>query len=307
MASSAPVSSLRRILEQRASDLSTELESLFIDSCDRARRELSDQLNQASRRMGQASDAGQVSLALLDATAQFAGGAAVFRMEGDAARAERIRGVSPGLEEEFHDLEIPLASAPALKTAVETHEPVVAAVTNGELSAGLAGLVGQSPEGRVSIFPVLVRNRAAAVLCAWGTVTGPALELLTQIAGSAWSVLPEPRPELVRIAGNTQAPGCAWEGLSPEEQRAHLRAQRFARVQVAEIRLAEPEAVQAGRGRSDLYEALKGRIDAAREKFRELFFASCPSMVDYLHLEIVRTLAHDDSELLGKDYPGPIV
>jgi len=30
-------------------------------------------------------------------------------------------------------------------------------------------------------------------------------------------------------------------------------------------------------------------------------------MVDYLHLELLRTLANDDSDLLGKDYPGPLV
>jgi hypothetical protein len=30
-------------------------------------------------------------------------------------------------------------------------------------------------------------------------------------------------------------------------------------------------------------------------------------MVDYLHLELVRTLANDDPELLGENYPGVIV
>jgi hypothetical protein len=30
-------------------------------------------------------------------------------------------------------------------------------------------------------------------------------------------------------------------------------------------------------------------------------------MVDYLHLEIVRSLAHDDDRLLGSSYPGPMV
>jgi hypothetical protein len=92
-----------------------------------------------------------------------------------------------------------------------------------------------------------------------------------------------------------------------EEQRVHLRAQRFARVEAAAMRLQEGTAVQAGRLRRNLYEALRGRIDAARELFRKDFFANCPSMVDYLHLELVHTLANDDAELLGKDYPGPMV
>ena len=102
--------------------------------------------------------------------------------------------------------------------------------------------------------------------------------------------------------------GCAaWESLPPDEQRIHLRAQRFARVQVAELRLYEADGVQAGRTSRDLYEALRDRIDAARESFRGRFFSSCSSMIDYLHLELLRTLANDDQNLLGPDYPGPLV
>jgi glutathione S-transferase len=99
----------------------------------------------------------------------------------------------------------------------------------------------------------------------------------------------------------------AWERLSAAEQEIHLRAQRYARVHVAEMRLYEPEAVQSGRTKRDLYGALRKRIDAGREEFRSRFFVGCPSMVDYFHLELVRTLANDDAELLGKEYPGAMV
>jgi hypothetical protein len=30
-------------------------------------------------------------------------------------------------------------------------------------------------------------------------------------------------------------------------------------------------------------------------------------MVDYLHLELTRTLANEDPDLLGSTYPGPLV
>jgi hypothetical protein len=73
------------------------------------------------------------------------------------------------------------------------------------------------------------------------------------------------------------------------------------------MRLRDSQAVQTGRARRDLYGALRSSIDSARAGFRESFFAECPSMVDYLHLELVRTLANDDADLLGKDYPGPLV
>jgi hypothetical protein len=73
------------------------------------------------------------------------------------------------------------------------------------------------------------------------------------------------------------------------------------------MRLQDAQAVQSGRTKRDLYGALRQRIDDTRTAFHDQYFTTCPSMVDYLHLELVRTLAHDDADLLGKDYPGPLV
>ena len=83
-----------------------------------------------------------------------------------------------------------------------------------------------------------------------------------------------------------------------------LRAQRFARVKVAEIQLYEAAAVQSGRAARNLYQALQPQIDAARTAFRERFLTAGQPVADYLHTELVRTLANEDAELLGPDYPG---
>jgi hypothetical protein len=140
--------------------------------------------------------------------------------------------------------------------------------------------------------------------------------LLAQVAAGVWSELDRPAPApLVQIVpaaasaaeATDQKQGGKWENLSPEEQQVHLRAQRYARVQAAEMRLFDPDTVTTGRSNRNLYELLRDPIDRARETFRQRFFANCPTMVDYLHLEIVRTLANDDPEALGKDYPGPMV
>jgi len=88
----------------------------------------------------------------------------------------------------------------------------------------------------------------------------------------------------------SSSPAAAWDRF-PDEQRIHLRAQRFARVEVARMRLFQSDAVLAGRAGRNLYDALRNSIDAARETFRQSFFAPCSSMVDYLHLELVQTLA----------------
>jgi hypothetical protein len=90
-------------------------------------------------------------------------------------------------------------------------------------------------------------------------------------------------------------------------EEKHLRAQRFARVRVAEIQLYHAAAMKSGRASRDVYAALKAQMDAAREAYRENFLTPMNGTADYLHTEFVRTLANDDAALLGPEYPGPLV
>jgi hypothetical protein len=214
-------------------------------------------------------------------------------------------------------LEIPIASAAALASAIESRDPVTALTAPGEVSAELIKLFDHPATGRVFLYPLVVRERVPALIYAWGSVQGSAIELLGQVAAAVWSVIleavPSPLVGILPAASSAATPApveaaaASWDSLPAEEQQIHLRAQRFARVQVAEMRLFEADAVQNGRARRSLYEALRKSIDAAREIFRKTFFASCASMVDYLDLELTRTLANDDPDLLGKTYPGPLV
>jgi hypothetical protein len=86
-----------------------------------------------------------------------------------------------------------------------------------------------------------------------------------------------------------------------------LRAQRFARVRVAEIQLYHAAAMKHGRGERDVYGSLKAQMDAARDAYRENFLTPANGTADYLHQEFIRTLANDDAALLGPNYPGPLV
>jgi hypothetical protein len=331
MAPSAPTSPLREILEGRLSQILVELEGLFdarlatqvtmeveqrlatavanvsVHVRERARSEFAEELNQAARRIRQATDVDELIATLLDTTGAYATGIALFRVSKSIAKGERIRGVPDQQAEEFRGLEIPLASAAALGEAVQSGEPVASVTSTAEVSAALARIAGHSEDGRAFVYPLVARERVPALVYAWGTVQGVVLEMLTQFAAAVWAGIPAP----VEPVSLTASPGSAptpWEKLAASEQQLHLRAQRFARVQVAEMRLFETDAVQTGRARRDLYGALRVRIDGARDSFRKSFFiSSCPSMVDYLHLELVRTLANDDPEVLGKDYPGPLV
>ena len=288
----------RQLLEQRLPEISTELEVLFEGARDDARREQAEQLNQAVRRLRIAPDAGELCATLADAAARLANGAILFRVSDGTASSDRI--------------DVPLSDAPALAAAAESQDPLIAAATPGEVSAPLVELLAHTPDTRVSIFPVLAGERAAALVYCWGTVQVAALELLAQVASAVWSAIPVPPPQLVTIAMAPDAAPvkpkpAAWQDLMADEQQIHLRAQRFARVQAAELRLYHADVVQVGRTRRNLYEALRQPIDDARQSFRTQFFTDCPSMVDYLHLEITRTLANDDPDLLGSTYPGPLV
>ncbi len=86
-----------------------------------------------------------------------------------------------------------------------------------------------------------------------------------------------------------------------------LRAQRFARVRVAEIQLYHAAAMKNGRIARDVYSALKAQMDMARDAYRENFLTPANGTADYLHAEFIRTLANDDAALLGPNYPGPLV
>ena len=69
--------------------------------------------------------------------------------------------------------------------------------------------------------------------------------------------------------------------------------------------LVQTDAVDAGRSQGNLYSRLQSQIDAARESYRKEFASG--DIPDYLHLEIVKTLANNDATTLGSDYPGSLV
>jgi hypothetical protein len=322
MATSAPTP-LRKLLEERLRLLIVDTEHLFAETRERAGRDMADELNQAVRRIRQSFDLEDLGATLLEATEAFCPSAALFGVSGGTATGERIRGVTETVARQFDSLSIPLSSATALAGAIASRDPVATATTSKEVSGALVELLGHSPAGRAWLFPVMVGDRVPVLLYAWGAVQGPAIELLTQVASSVWAALMEPAapsppaaaPATAALIAIAPRPAAApplpkadlsWDRLPPEEQRLHLRAQRFARVQVSEMRLFRPDAVQSGRAARNVYRALRAEIDAARVTFRASYFVPCPGMPDYLHLELVRTLAHDNPELLGGDYPGPI-
>jgi hypothetical protein len=294
--------------------LDSELEEASARGGREASRRLAERLNQAARRLRQANDAGEWMRVLLDASLQFCDRALLFRVAGDSIKLERAARDASATMSGLGA--IPLQAVPAFRNVIESRDTVIALCSAEEVSPALAGTLAP-PDGKLALFPVTIRGKVAAILCAVGggdAADFNALELVAALAASALEARP-PSPDgtpggFVLISGAPR-PGAfqlpPWPRLSREDQDFHLKAQRFARVRVAELRLYHSQSVKDGRAAGDLYARLKHEIDSGREAFRTQFMDVGPSMVDYFHLELVRTLANDDETLLGSDYPGPLV
>jgi len=302
-----------------------EAEGQRVLACDRARRSQAEGLNQSLRRLRQVNGEEHILQALSESCAPYADRLVVLVFENNQARAATGHGLDAG--ELFFDI----VSAPAVVAAIDSRDPVVALATEAELSANFAqklrGPDGDRSDRHAYLFPLLARHSVVAMLVASGStplISAP-IELLCEAAGMRLeTLLPSPGRsreadgkaialELVQLTPPAGADSTGaverltWDSLNPEDQKLHLRAQRMARVRVAEMRLYNEADLRSGVASGDIYAALQPVIDTARNEFLHEFLAKSPTMVDYLHLEVLSSLAHDDDRLLGHNYPGPMV
>ncbi len=86
---------------------------------------------------------------------------------------------------------------------------------------------------------------------------------------------------------------------SPEEERKHEEARRFARLLVSEIRLYNEQPVQAGKIARDIYQRLKDDIDRSREMYEQRVSLDVRANSNYFFDELVRILADGEPDALG--------
>ena len=291
-----------------------------------ARLQWSNQFSQIARRLDQAEDMAAWTAALLDGALAIAPHAFLFSLLSGEIVFEGARAPEGEAFPALDDLKMPLDSAPAFKSVAESLDTVIALANAGEISGTLVSALRLDDTCRLALLPVLTERtgrirRVAAVLAIPGHQAPsdiPALELLANIAGLALDVRQSaqraataaPAGQLLGIVPTTvSAPPVHMvvdlAKLTKNEQEIHARAQRFARVRVAEMRLYRAQAVKEGRESGDLFQSLRKEIESGREQFRKEFI-STPTMIDYFHVELVRTLANDDASMLGPDYPGPL-
>ena len=294
--------------------LRREFDVACSESARAARLQAAHELNQFVRRLRQYRSEAEWVSCIVSGAGKFVGQLAVFSLEDGTLR---LRG-----KQNFdlpEDLSFPLESAGAFGSAVETNDPVVALRSPGEVGAALST---RNPADRAHILPVTNGSRVSALIFVADTdrVDLNAIELIATIGSlvlerqsnaalhtriaPAVAPVTEPRPPGSGLSRPPTLP--PWADLDENQRSLHLRAQRFSRVTVAELQLSRPEACRTGRDQANLYVFLKGELDKARDTYRKQFM-TIPSMVDYLHLELVRTAAEGDELKLGADYPGQLV
>lgn len=280
-------------LQERLAGIHRELDGLAAQAA-REREERLRGLQLAARSLRQAESTVQWMQILADAAAPLAAAIAFFRVEGDAIRCEASRGM------EVPAVDVPIATAPAFRQAVETKETVVTLFVSSQVSTSIAGEM-DALRRRAHLFPLVGKTRVLGVLLA---MDGPGLELyglevLLSLAAASMElreaksqtlIAPAPAPPIpVPVVTQTPAP----EPVS---------APSFARTVVAHWILECGELVGAGRASGDLYTRMRVMIDAARKEYGQRF----PNSPDLLHREMVARLAQGKAECLGANYPGPL-
>jgi hypothetical protein len=292
-------------------------------ACDDARLSQTETLNQFLRRLRAIGEARVLEL-VAESCASYAEKLVVLMFESHQARSAASFGIDHrGLKNGGTGDPVLLFdtdSASAIVAAIESRDPVVALATEAEMSPVLAAAFDAAPDQKAYLFPIIARHSVVAMLVASGVLVSAPIELLCEAAGmrleaserpAAWSGPQSDSQSPVRIAagvpaGETSEPR-SWDELAIEDQKLHLQAQRMARVRVAEMRLYHENELRSGVAAGDIYGSLQNEVDAARDQFLQTFLSKSPTMVDYLHLELLRSLAHDDDRLLGQRYPGPMV
>jgi hypothetical protein len=256
--------------------------------------------------------------ALLDAASAMSRRSAFFSVRGRDICIQGARGLET--KAVFPPSEIPYQSAPAFDRVIATAKTLQVVRSAAELSLPIAAMFGAEGEGRALLVPVITDERVPGVLYAEDTVDPAAMELVASLAGAILEKhlkLFEPVRRGAVPARNISVR--AMESVEPAalvadpaeitappppraEDPAQLAAERFARVEVSRLLVGSPRTVSKGREVKDLYAPLRHEIDMARSRYRARF----RGVRDYLHVELVRTLALGDAELLGRDYPGPV-
>jgi hypothetical protein len=121
-----------------------------------------------------------------------------------------------------------------------------------------------------------------------------------QFTAPAPTVLPSPAvapaPPIVQAPAPTPSNGSFGD-------ETHVKARRFAKLLVDEIKLYNQHELAAGKRAHDLYDRLREPIEKSREAYNKRFGQTSAADADYFVHELVRGLADSNVTILGPNFP----
>jgi hypothetical protein len=195
--------------------------------------------------------------------------------------------------------EVPAAAADAAEILVAFASKVIDVLSAVPRGTGTHPGFGTSPGMRAPAAPPPAPPAAAEGDSASTVMFGPS------------TIKPRPAPPLrppTAPPGRLAAPPAATPAppvarraaLSPDDQKAHDDARRFARLVVSEIKLYNEAKVAEGRKTKDIYERLKEDIERGRQMYNDRVNPQVREATDYFQDELVRILAGGDAGALGR-------
>jgi len=250
------------------------------------------------RAMNDARSLSEVLDTLVSCARREAARAGVLVVRGDRFHGWRFLGFDPSLD-----------SGEPLDIARDAAGIVAEAAGSAMLTASDDGApaFAQLPPGRACLaMPISIGGQVVAVLYAdagsaisnpeAGSLNPEPLEILARFAAlrlEALTVIKAARSLTVKADDPPPAPG-----HSDESADEHAAARRYARLLVSEIKLYhEPEVVE-GRRERDLATRLGGEISRVRTLYEQRVPPEIRHGTDYVHEELIRTLADGDASLL---------
>jgi len=320
---------LSRIREKIEAIVSETAEQHFAHLRDSMRRRLSEELNgdlshatgasptdllnAAVASVQDATSQTDILKALLEGSTQFSRRSALFVVRASTATGWQARGFAD--DDAIKIITVDCAAGLAARV-VESHTPSGAAAE--EFDSRFVQRFGAPSDGNVLLLPLVIKSKVAALVYADGGSDGApgldrsAMELLIRTTG-LWLELLSFRKSIPTETAHTEnqaataaaAPAAAVAkpaaAPAPVEDEVHIKAKRFAKLLVEEIKLYNHEKVAEGRNHKDLYDRLKDDIDKSRATYDHRY-GQTVSDVDYFTLELVRILGDNDRASLGANF-----
>ena len=192
---------LAALRQQLADRLEREIEAARREAADcaaadaarAARQSFSESLHLGVRRILRATTVTEIGAALLESASAYCGRVALLVHKGNLLSGWRACGGQESAEaiaRRWAGLRVPVAGAPAFAQAIESREAVVSLSLPHHLSSDVVQLLGLTPDEKVYLFPLCLRQTVVGVVYADSRgaaeeVLGPAIEMLCAVAEAA--------------------------------------------------------------------------------------------------------------------------